>query len=287
MARKISDEKELSVVSMYELGSDTETIAEIFGVSAVTIRTILYRQGVKIKGGVVPFDVEDEIVELYQSGLSYRQTAKKVGFSQHAVLKVLRRKEIKPRHEASRSLLSKDQHLEVVDLYKNGLTGDEIADKYNVGRGVIYYCLRKYNVKTRTGWGRFKTEKWVDKKDRVFVFKSDWELKYANYLDEQELDWEYEPTKFILKECRFYTPDFQVVNYYGEVEYHEVKGWLDEATTSRLFEFVREYPKIVLRIIGPDEMVKLGLVEEYYSNHHMAEKVINLRKKLKVETVVA
>ena len=40
--------------------------------------------------------------------------------------------------------------------------------------------------------------------------------------------------------------------------------------------FVRKYPDIVLRVIGPAEMVKLGLIEEYYEKHPMASKVTDL-----------
>jgi hypothetical protein len=55
------------------------------------------------------------------------------------------------------------------------------------------------------------------------------------------LAWRFEPLKFRLGHACYYTPDFEVVDLDGLLEYHEVKGfWRDDArvkikTAARLF----------------------------------------------------
>ena len=65
-------------------------------------------------------------------------------------------------------------------------------------------------------------------------FRSAWEANYARYLNwlvsQGEIrSWRYEPVTFwfeaIRRGVRSYTPDFEIVNADGTIEYHEVKGW--------------------------------------------------------------
>lgn len=42
-----------------------------------------------------------------------------------------------------------EQKNQIIELYQNGLTGDEIKVKLNLGRDTVYYCLKKNNIKRR------------------------------------------------------------------------------------------------------------------------------------------
>lgn len=91
--------------------------------------------------------------------------------------------------------------------------------------------------------------------------RSAWEANYARYLNWLQaqgeiLSWEFEPDTFefhrIKRGTRFYTPDFKVTNKDGSVEYHEVKGWMDPASKTKLDRMGRYYPAVKIIVIdGP------------------------------------
>lgn len=91
--------------------------------------------------------------------------------------------------------------------------------------------------------------------------RSAWEANYARYLNWLQMQgeirgWEFEPDTFefhrIKRGTRFYTPDFKVTNKDGSVEYHEVKGWMDPASKTKLARMARYYPEVkIILIDGP------------------------------------
>lgn len=89
------------------------------------------------------------------------------------------------------------------------------------------------------------------RKDLGIYVRSIWEANYARYLTElvragQVLSWEYEPRVFeferIRRGTRSYTPDFLVQFNNGHHEWHEVKGWLDPKSKTKLKRMARYYP---------------------------------------------
>lgn len=88
-------------------------------------------------------------------------------------------------------------------------------------------------------------------------FRSAWEANYARYLNllvaqKQIASWGFEEKTFwfeaIKRGTRSYTPDFRVTKLDGASEWHEVKGWLDPKSKTRLDRMARYFPseKIVL-----------------------------------------
>jgi len=107
----------------------------------------------------------------------------------------------------------------------------------------------KTRPKARSGWREIGTQ-------RLF-FRSAWEANYARYLEfqkEQKLigDWLYEPKTFwfnsIKRGVRSYLPDFQVFENDGSYTWHEVKGYLDSKSKTKLKR---------MRIYYPDEKIRL------------------------------
>lgn len=93
-------------------------------------------------------------------------------------------------------------------------------------------------------------------------FRSAWEANYARYLNFIRDNgvialWEYETETFIFhgvtRGALTYTPDFKVTGVDGEVVYHEVKGWMDSKSKTKLKRMKKYYPHIVIRVIGPNE----------------------------------
>ena len=88
-------------------------------------------------------------------------------------------------------------------------------------------------------------------------FRSRWEANWARYLNWLKSlgdiqSWSYEPKTFefttIRRGSRFYTPDFLVINRNGTAEYHEVKGWMDPQSATKLKRMGKHFPhvKVVL-----------------------------------------
>lgn len=93
-------------------------------------------------------------------------------------------------------------------------------------------------------------------------FRSAWEANYCRYLvwlkEQGEIeDWEYEPEVFrfegVARGPYTYTPDFRVTEKDGSVVYHEVKGWMDGPSRSRLKRMAKHYPDVRIIVIGEEE----------------------------------
>lgn len=89
-------------------------------------------------------------------------------------------------------------------------------------------------------------------------FRSRWEANYARYLEflkcqNQIKDWDHEPKVFwfegIKRGCVSYLPDYAVTLKDGTIEYHEVKGWMDDRSKTKIKRMGIYFPKVVLKII--------------------------------------
>ena len=101
----------------------------------------------------------------------------------------------------------------------------------------------------------------IGKRDDLggMFFRSAWEANYARYLNlmvkvGQIASWEYECFTFefaaIKRGTRSYTPDFKVVYPDGRHEWHEVKGWMDPKSVTRLKRMAKYYPREKVIVIG-------------------------------------
>ena len=105
--------------------------------------------------------------------------------------------------------------------------------------------------RTHKGWAEFSGGK-------RYYFRSGWELRYAKYLEMLKkakgiVDWTYEEDTYwfekIRRGVRSYTPDFKVYMDDGTYEYHEVKGWMDPKSKTKLKRMGIYYPKEVVIVI--------------------------------------
>ena len=98
-------------------------------------------------------------------------------------------------------------------------------------------------------------------------FRSSWEANYARYLnymikhqiptkDSIIIRWEYEPDEFefvkIKRGNRYYKPDFKVFYSDGSYEYHEVKGYYDKTSLTKLKRFRKYFPHLSLIMIDKE-----------------------------------
>jgi hypothetical protein len=94
--------------------------------------------------------------------------------------------------------------------------------------------------------------------DLGIYLRSSWEANYARYLKMQVetgviRGWRYEVKTFVFEKIkrgtRTYTPDFRVEHMDGRIEWHEVKGWMDDKSRVRLARMARYYPEETLVLI--------------------------------------
>ena len=90
--------------------------------------------------------------------------------------------------------------------------------------------------------------------------RSSWEANYARYLNWLkrigEIDrWEYEPDTFefpVKRGSKYYTPDFKIWTTEDVYEYHEVKGYMDQKSKTKIKRMGIHYPDEPLIIIDSD-----------------------------------
>lgn len=144
----------------------------------------------------------------------------------------------------------------------NGLTTEEKSDislkamKTKVGKGVP---INPRKASWKAGWREIGG---VRK-----YYRSRWEANYARYLvaaKEEKLiaDWKHEPTTFwfeaIKRGTRSYLPDFLVVGIDGSEIYHEVKGWMDDRSKTKLKRMRIYHPAVVLKVIEKPEYLAIA-----------------------------
>ena len=92
-------------------------------------------------------------------------------------------------------------------------------------------------------------------------FRSKWEANYALFLDflvsKGEIEkWEFEPDVFVFDQIQFgtrsYCPDFKVFNKNGSFEYHEVKGYMDSKSKTKLKRMAKYYPEVKIILVDSD-----------------------------------
>jgi hypothetical protein len=86
-----------------------------------------------------------------------------------------------------------------------------------------------------------------------YFFRSRWEANYARYLELMRNNgliekWEHEPDVFLL-EGKGFLPDFKLTITDNAIEYHEVKGWMDERSKNKIEKMAILHPEIDLKII--------------------------------------
>lgn len=103
---------------------------------------------------------------------------------------------------------------------------------------------------------------WREIGSKKKFYRSRWEANYARYLEflkiqNQIKEWSHEPDIFwfegIKRGCVSYLPDFKITNNDGSIEYHEVKGWMDNRSKTKITRMTKYHPKIRLIIIQKKE----------------------------------
>lgn len=99
---------------------------------------------------------------------------------------------------------------------------------------------------------------WVELGERRFYARSRWEANYGRYLEWLRLnghikEWKHEAETFWFEGIRrgvmSYLPDFKVVLNDERVVYHEVKGWMDSKSKTKLKRMKKYHPEVELLVL--------------------------------------
>jgi hypothetical protein len=99
-------------------------------------------------------------------------------------------------------------------------------------------------------------------------YRSRWEANYARYLQWlKELgeisSWSHEPKVFWFEGVKrgtvSYLPDFCVVEKNGEEVYHEVKGWMDKRSVTKLKRMKKYHPSVRMVLITAKEYKAISM----------------------------
>jgi hypothetical protein len=160
-------------------------------------------------------------------------------------------------HEHPRGMLGKNHTKESCDQ----MSVARIGTKFNAARTLkimktrfARYGTTSPNIK-RGSW----KSAWREIGGRRIFARSRWEANYARYLEwlkvnGQIKEWEHEPETFwfvgIRRGCCSYLPDFKVTENNGTVGFHEVKGWFDARSKTKIKRMAKYHPTVSLRIIA-------------------------------------
>ena len=53
----------------------------------------------------------------------------------------------------------------------------------------------------------------------------------------------------IMRGTRSYLPDFRVTEINGDIAYHEIKGWMDDRSKTKIKRMAKYYPEVKLIVI--------------------------------------
>jgi len=111
----------------------------------------------------------------------------------------------------------------------------------------------------RVGYSRGRMGRRADLDNRHF--RSAWEANYARYLNWLKArrlisGWDFECHRFLFEAIKFgtrsYLPDFKVTNIDGSHEWHEVKGWMDQKSKTRLRRMAKYFPNEKVVVISKE-----------------------------------
>lgn len=237
---------------MWQKYQETQSVwrtAEHFGLCGQTVHERLKKAGYKLKGQNFTKEEDEIIRQVYLMSpsvrdLNLKKLAERLGRPHHSnisrrarelgLTSATRKLTVNQRDVISKSQLLAVQEGRAARTYSNVEKG-----WFNASNGKRYYL------------------------------KSGWETKYANYLEmllkgKAIKAWEYETDTFwfekIKRGVRSYTPDFKIFHKDGSIEYHEVKGWMDSKSKTKIKRMKIYYPKIALVVIMKEELKALGII---------------------------
>lgn len=157
---KLPLDKELELVEGYKSGKTYKELGIEFGVGSTTARSVVVRHGVQRRvwhntpdNRILSPDQESQVIEMYLDGNSINEIAdhmKEFGTDYTIVRNTLVRYEVPLRRVGGNNKLTPDQECEVCELYKSGMSGPELTEKFGLAPNSIIALVRRHGYEVRT-----------------------------------------------------------------------------------------------------------------------------------------
>lgn len=296
-SKKNSKRDDADIVSAYQQTGSVWKAASILGMCGQSVHERLKKLGIQLKQKRITREEKEIVIEYYKntpdgdfdrykllnklpkgttiSRIEHIVTMARVGNKNRKHNDLLKKKQsenkmgIKPPHNGfagfkhtpeSKQKISQasKRNWKNPNYPQNTVTGKlKLAE---VARQNGLKALNSINTYSRCKRGYYE----IPGRGSVY-FRSKWEANYALYLqfmvnNGQILSWEYESQTFefpVKRGCRFYTPDFLVINPDKSKEYHEVKGWMDKKSKTKIKRMRIYHKEEKLVLIGESEYKNL------------------------------
>lgn len=258
---KCTDEILNKAIEMNQSGMSVYSIAQELGIERKLLTYHFKRIGYEYKRIKRRIDgiTKETLLKLYvEEDLNLQEIGDKLGVTSTVIMNRCREYDIPYNAEGRAIYILKNYDVEKMYL-EDEMSITDIANQTNVSTHFVKKYLKSKGVELRSpkevtglimdngnlgSYTQSKKSKYIDKKGREFYFRSSWENTLADWLDENNLIWDYEVQRFSLGRCN-YLPDFFIYKENGELDYViEVKGWFKEDCVRKMMLFQELYQTI-------------------------------------------
>lgn len=163
---KFTSEQEQQAVAMYQGGASTYEIAERYAVSRTAVKMLLRRQGIAIRRpgrpSLPPEVAKDQVHTLRLKGVRLRDIARRVGLGTLEVSNILIELGLHMRlrrgeNSTARRKIKPEQEPELIQLYMDGATLAQLAEKYGCHLVPVRNVLLRAGIQMRQRGGAIKS----------------------------------------------------------------------------------------------------------------------------------
>jgi len=133
------------VIRLHNEGWIQPRIAKELGINQPYVSRIILRVGMRSVPSLGKHD--EQVAELYLSGLTVRRVASTLKISPSTVMDSLQRKGITPRRPCPASILSESETALVLEQSKKGVSASDLAKQFNCTRQTIYNIRHRSKAK--------------------------------------------------------------------------------------------------------------------------------------------
>jgi len=152
--KMVKPEIEQQVFEMYQSGMSSYRVAEKLGIGSSTVCRIVKRLDGKVRTNSeargITSEIEQEVLEMYQGGMSSSQVAEKLGIGSSTVCRIVKRLDGKVRTNSEAKGVSTEIEQQVFEMYKFNINSYQIAEKLGISHATVGNIVRRLGGKIRT-----------------------------------------------------------------------------------------------------------------------------------------
>lgn len=271
MRSKVSDE---SVVAAYVATGSVWRAAERIGLCGQSVHERLLRLGIRLRNPRFTESDRDHLRRTYSAAADVgnaRNLAVEFGRSPQFLCRMAGALGL-TEQSRPRSYISEDSRARLLAWHRHNVHPRGMLGKRHTPEFVVAFRARMMErrmsmtreqrqdeVAASEAHGQRSWQAgWREFGGKRRFYRSRWEANYGRYLEWLKghgviAEWEHEPHTFWFKGIKrgavSYLPDFRVIDRNGDESYHEVKGWFDKRSKTKIRRMRKYFPKIPLIVV--------------------------------------